>query len=150
MAVVHSLDDYTPVMLKTLPVLESTGVRATFFLTFTALSEQDLQKLDRAVRLGHELGSHTLSHPMFGHFHPEEFYTGILDHRELVHPARLICQHTSQPYVWSFAYPNGEGGRYPGVQAHFRAAGHIVGRGTLGGVEQVLIGVTYVVPRIVL
>jgi peptidoglycan-N-acetylglucosamine deacetylase len=50
-----------------LPLLETLGIRATFYITPSNVDKR-LDGWKRAVAAGHEIGNHTVSHPCSGNF----------------------------------------------------------------------------------
>ena len=52
---------------KGIPLLDKYGVKATFYLVPSAM-EQKLDGWKKAVRSGHDIGNHSLSHPCTGNF----------------------------------------------------------------------------------
>jgi peptidoglycan/xylan/chitin deacetylase (PgdA/CDA1 family) len=52
---------------KGIPLLDKYGVKATFYLVPSAM-EQRLDGWKKAVRSGHDIGNHSLSHPCTGNF----------------------------------------------------------------------------------
>lgn len=67
-AVSLSFDDARPSQVDNgLPTLDRRGVRATFYLSPNRLPER-LHAWRNAVATGHEMGSHTMTHPCSGNF----------------------------------------------------------------------------------
>lgn len=67
-AVSLSFDDARPSQVERgIPLLNSFGLRATFYVSVTAL-ERRLGAWKQAVRDGHEIGNHTLHHPCSANF----------------------------------------------------------------------------------
>jgi peptidoglycan/xylan/chitin deacetylase (PgdA/CDA1 family) len=63
-----TFDDARPSQIDTgLPLLEKLGVRATFFVSPDNV-EKRLEGWKRAVRLGHEIGNHSMTHPCTGNY----------------------------------------------------------------------------------
>ncbi|MEO8763087.1 MAG: glycoside hydrolase family 3 C-terminal domain-containing protein [Ginsengibacter sp.] len=52
---------------KGIPLLDKYGVKATFYLV-PSLMEQRLEGWKKAVRSGHDIGNHSLTHPCTGNF----------------------------------------------------------------------------------
>src|SRR5688500_15422895 len=67
-AVVITYDDAINEHLdNAIPVLDSLGLKATFYITAYSPSSQQRQKDWKAIAInGHELGNHTLYHPCTG------------------------------------------------------------------------------------
>lgn len=67
-AVVLTYDDAIDQHLDhALPVLDSLGLKATFYLTaFSPSMQQRLPEWKQLIKKGHELGNHTLYHPCIG------------------------------------------------------------------------------------
>jgi peptidoglycan/xylan/chitin deacetylase (PgdA/CDA1 family) len=66
------------------------------------LSWEDVAKI---VRLGHSIGSHTMTHPDLGQIGPAEA------HAELADSKRILEDRVQQPIRW-FAYPYGGRGNF--------------------------------------
>jgi peptidoglycan/xylan/chitin deacetylase (PgdA/CDA1 family) len=52
---------------RLLPILDRFGVKATFYISMDRLAER-LEGWKKAVRTGHEIGNHTLTHPCTGNY----------------------------------------------------------------------------------
>lgn len=111
-AVSLTFDDSRPSQLDAgMPVFDKHGVHATFYVLPHAVRER-IEDWRRAASVGHELGSHTLTHPCSGNF---SFSTGsALENMtpeqmesELVESQRQIEQLAGVRPV-SFAYPCGQ------------------------------------------
>lgn len=93
------------------PVLESMGLKGTFFITtgyigedFTPrnghppmMNEQQIQELSR---YGHEIGAHSVSHPDLKNLSEKEL------NEEVTHSQNTLAELVEGP-VTSFAYPSG-------------------------------------------
>lgn len=104
-------DGYLDHYERTLPVLERVGVRATFFVVPTLLGgrirtssgEEPLMTAEHAlelVRLGHELGSHTLTHASLTELSLGRAATEIVD-------SKRTLEDLLGRSVTSLAYPKG-------------------------------------------
>ncbi len=96
---------------KGIPVLESHGVKATFYISPDLL----MQRLDgwkKAALHGHDIGNHTLVHPCTGNFSWSrekalEDYTLLQMSNELDSASRFI-EEVFGVYPVSFGYPCGQ------------------------------------------
>jgi peptidoglycan/xylan/chitin deacetylase (PgdA/CDA1 family) len=67
-AVSLSFDDARPSQIdRGIPLLDAAGVRATFYVSPKRLAER-MDGWRGAVRAGHEIGNHTMTHPCSGNF----------------------------------------------------------------------------------
>ena len=123
-----------------LEILSRHGVRATFYVSLPAL-EQRLPGWRNAVRAGHEIGNHSLTHPCsgnypFAHDNPLEEMTLEDMRRELDEASRRIEALLGVRPV-TFAYPCGSAfvGRGRGTQSYVPliAERFLAGRGYLNG-----------------
>jgi peptidoglycan/xylan/chitin deacetylase (PgdA/CDA1 family) len=101
------LNNYT----NALPVLEELKLKATFFiisgLVGKAMEENSglskmmsAQQLKELVSLGHEIGSHTVTHPVLT-------YIPIEDARDEISRSKLSLEDMISTPIVSFAYPKG-------------------------------------------
>jgi hypothetical protein len=94
-----------------IPILNTHGVRATFYVSFGSL-EMRLPQWRQAVAAGHEIGNHTVTHPCSGNFafvgsNPLEDYTLERMDAELAEAnARIEALLGVTPAT--FAYPCGQ------------------------------------------
>lgn len=96
---------------RLIPILDRFGVKATFYVTTSNL-EKRLDGWKKAVRAGHEIGNHTLTHPCTGNY--PAFRFNALEEMTLADLAREI-DNAQQAIVRtlgvtarSFAYPCGQ------------------------------------------
>lgn len=145
-AVVHSIDDSTRLVVNIADAMDKYGIKGTFFIS----TEQDpppeerffnqLQvwllwpRMQKAVENGHEVGAHAVTHPCS---RPQSdttsdtykaFCLANYTDAELVASRETILRRTSQPYVWSWAYPCGHCANLETVQRRVAAAGYLVAR----------------------
>jgi peptidoglycan/xylan/chitin deacetylase (PgdA/CDA1 family) len=137
--VVHSIDDSTKLVVDTADTMDKYGVKGTFFIStehdpppeerfFNQLQVWLLwPRLQKAVDDGHEIGSHAVTHPC-GRPPSEEFCAAAYDAKELTESRDEILQRTTQPYVWTWAYPCGHCAEFEFIQQRIAAAGYIVAR----------------------
>ncbi len=80
-AVVITYDDALNVHLdNALPLLDSLGLKATFYLTaFADASKNRISEWRAAAAKGHELGNHTLYHPCLGNLAGRDWVKGEQD-----------------------------------------------------------------------
>ncbi len=145
-AVVHSIDDSTKLVVDIADAMDKYDVKGTFFIS----TEQDpppeerffnqLQvwllwpRMQKAVENGHEIGAHAVTHPC----HRPQSDTSSEDYKsfcaisytdaELIASRDTILRRTTQPYVWSWAYPCGHCASLDFIQQRVAAAGYIVAR----------------------
>ena len=127
--VTHTVDDTQPDVPKVLETLDRYGVKATFFISTRRGPIGDLWPLlARAVRDGHEIGSHSRTHPC--QFPPDVMFCFLkYGEYELAGSRDDILAHVDQPYVWSFAYPCGLCFNHEFVRRNLQHAGYLVARG---------------------
>lgn len=124
--VTHTADDSSPRIPDALAVLDRYGVKATFFIN-THRAEELWPVLERAVNNGHEVGSHTRTHPC--QFPPDRWFCFLAySNDELIGSRDRILAQVDQPHVWSFAYPCGQCPEYAFVRGKLRHAGYLVAR----------------------
>jgi hypothetical protein len=92
-------------------ILDAAGIKATFYVGLDALARR-LPVWRDAVRSGHEIGNHTLTHPCSGNFtwargNPLEAYTLPRIEAELVDANAVIAARLGVRPT-TFAYPCGE------------------------------------------
>jgi len=101
-AVTLTYDDAVPNQIKYhVPLMEERGFRGTFFVFANAISRGQSNNWEPWVRIaekGHEIGSHTLSHPRLTELSEEEI------ERELSESKRIIGEHIGEDPL-TFAYP---------------------------------------------
>jgi hypothetical protein len=90
--------------------------------------------MQKAVDNGHEIGAHAVTHPCS---RPQSdtvsaayqaFCTAAYTDAELAGSRDMILRRTTQPYVWSWAYPCGHCASFDFIQKRIAAAGYIVAR----------------------
>jgi len=112
MAVSLSFDDARLSQIdKGLAVLDSTGVKATFFVNPGGVEER-LEGWKRAVAGGHEIANHSVSHPCTGNF-PWSFHNA-LENYTLEQMSRQLDEANAEierllgVRMVTFAYPCGQ------------------------------------------
>jgi len=145
-AVVHSIDDSTKLVATIADAMDKYDVKGTFFIS----TEQDpppedrffnqLQvwllwpRMQKAWENGHEIGAHAVTHPCH---RPQSdttsedykaFCTTNYNDLELKSSRDTILKRTTQPYVWTWAYPCGHCATFDFVQKRIAEAGYIVAR----------------------
>lgn len=94
-----------------LAVLDRFGVRATFFVTPAGVRQRPAG-WRRAVRMGHEIAAHTVTHPCSGRYtwsrrNPIEGFTVARFEREEILPANRFLRRTLGVTPRTFSYPCG-------------------------------------------
>ncbi len=137
--VTHSIDDSTRLVTKALDSLDKYGVKTTVFVSteedpppedrfITQLQIKPLwPRLRQAVDNGHEIGSHSRTHPC-RRPDTEAFCAEAYTDAEVQGSRDDIRKHTQQPYVWTWCYPCGNCANYDFIQKKIAAAGYIVAR----------------------
>lgn len=144
--VVHTIDDSTKLVVDTADAMDKYDIKGTFFIS----TEQDpppeerffnqLQvwllwpRMQKAVENGHEVGAHAVTHPCS---RPQSdttsdtykaFCEANYNDAELIASRDTILKRTTQPYVWTWAYPCGHCANLEVIQKRIAAAGYIVAR----------------------
>ncbi len=144
--VVHTIDDSTKLVVDTADAMDKYDIKGTFFIS----TEQDpppeerffnqLQvwllwpRMQKAVENGHEVGAHAVTHPCS---RPQSdttsdtykaFCEASYNDAELLASRDTILKRTTQPYVWTWAYPCGHCANLEVIQKRIAAAGYIVAR----------------------
>lgn len=98
-AVSYTFDDNSPKQFSVAqPMLDAKGFHATFFCIVGNLSDSQWTTIENASAQGHEIGSHTLTHPDLATLTDEQ----VTD--EELNSKNLIESHTGKKCV-SLAYP---------------------------------------------
>ena len=98
-AVSYTFDDNSPKQFSVAqPMFDSRGLPATFFCIVGNLSASQWSAIENASAKGHEIGSHTLTHPNLPTLTDEQVTT------EVANSKSLIESRTGKPCV-SLAYP---------------------------------------------
>jgi peptidoglycan/xylan/chitin deacetylase (PgdA/CDA1 family) len=136
-AVSLSFDDGRASQVDTgLDVINPTGVKVTFFVNPGAVRKR-LDGWKRGVSSGHEIGSHSVSHPCTGNFpwsinNALENYT-LEQMSQQLDDASAQIQELLGVHPVTFAYPCGQKfvGRGPGLKSYVPLIGQkfLVGRG---------------------
>lgn len=135
----HSIDDSTKYVPNAIDALDKFGIKATLFIStdedpapeerfLTQLLAKDLwPRLRQAVDNGHEIGSHSQTHPC-RRPETEQACTAAYTDAEVFGSRDEILKRTQQPYVWSWCYPCGTCANLESIQKEIAAAGYIVAR----------------------
>jgi len=123
-AVSLTFDDARPSQVdRGLPVLDTHGVKATFYVSPRRVEER-LAGWRQAVADGHEIGNHTLTHPCSGNFpwsrqNALEDYTLERIETEILN-ANAECERLLGVTPATFAYPCGQSfvGRGEGLRSY--------------------------------
>ena len=106
-SLVFSFDDYSDSWADQLPLLESLGVKATFFVTgeFVRDRAQAIARLGPLVQAGHSLGVHTFSHRRATEMWAKEGDAWLAS--DVLDQARILTELSGLPTL-GFAYPYGD------------------------------------------
>lgn len=127
--VIHTIDDYSNNLPVFLNYLENFEIKSTIFIDRTHnIPDSGWKKLNAAYLSGNEIGSHTRHHPFIYAPISEKTANILLNNIEIKDSFHDIVSHTAQPWVWSFAYPGGEGYQFVSIQRQIQEAGYIVAR----------------------
>jgi peptidoglycan/xylan/chitin deacetylase (PgdA/CDA1 family) len=137
--VAHTIDDSTRYIANCLDVMDKYGIKSTIFVSteedpapedrfFTQLQIKPLwPRLRKAVENGHEIGSHSRTHPC-RRPDTEAFCAEAYTEAEVAGSRDTILKRTQQPHVWSWCYPCGNCANYDFIQKRIAGAGYIVAR----------------------
>jgi peptidoglycan/xylan/chitin deacetylase (PgdA/CDA1 family) len=137
--VAHSIDDSTKLVTNCLDAMDKYGIKTTVFISteedppveerfFTQLQVKPLwPRLRKAVDNGHEIGSHSRTHPCRRPDN-EAFCSEAYTDAEVIGSKDLILKRTQQPHVWTWCYPCGHCANHDFIQKKIAAAGYIVAR----------------------
>ncbi|MBI3695262.1 MAG: polysaccharide deacetylase family protein, partial [Acidobacteria bacterium] len=126
--VTHTIDDSTKYVPAAIEAMDKYGIKATIFISTERRPIADLWPiLRRAAANGHEIGSHSRSHPCLWPPTLRFCFFSYSDH-ELAGSRDDILRETSQAHVWSFAYPCGLCANYEFVHRKLERAGYLVAR----------------------
>ena len=137
--VAHTIDDSTKYVTNCIDAMDQYGIKATIFVSteqdpapedrfFTQLQVWNLwPRLRQAVDSGHEIGSHSRTHPC-GRPDNEAFCSAAYTDYEVTGSRDDILRRTRQPYVWTWCYPCGHCADHDFIQKKIAAAGYIVAR----------------------
>lgn len=126
--VTHTIDDTTKFVPASVDAMDKYGIKATIYVNTASKTMDELwPRLQKAVADGHEIGSHSRTHPCKWP-DTEEFCGGAYTDAEIAGSRDDILKNTPQPHVWSWCYPCGNCARYPFIQKRIAAAGYIVAR----------------------
>ncbi len=126
--VTHTIDDSTKYVPAAIEAMDKYGIKATIFVSTQRPPIADLWPvLRRAVANGHEIGSHSRTHPC--QFPPAlEFCRSSYNDSELTGSRDDILRETPQRYVWSFAYPCGLCANHEFIHQKLEQAGYLAAR----------------------
>ncbi len=126
----HTVDDSHELMPPCLDVMDRHGIKATAFVTtgYRSIMPKLWPRLREAIANGHEIGSHSRRHPC--RIPETPFYCfRALTWDEIAGSRDDILKNTSQPYVWSWAYPCGNCAGRDFIQQKIARAGYLAARG---------------------
>lgn len=125
----HSVDDTTEWLPACLDAMDRYGIKSTAFITtqFEPLMSRLWPRLRQAIADGHEIGSHSRTHPCRV---PDSlpFCLGRFTIDEIEGSREDILRNTGQPHVWSWAYPCGNCADRKFVQRKIARAHYIAAR----------------------
>lgn len=126
--VTHTIDDSTRYVPRAIEAMDKYGIKATIFVSTERRPIADLWPvLRRAVENGHEIGSHSRTHPCL--WPPTlRFCFFSYSDWELAGSRDDILRETSQPHVWAFAYPCGLCSGHDFIHRKVERAGYLVAR----------------------
>ncbi|MBL8177189.1 MAG: polysaccharide deacetylase family protein [Bryobacterales bacterium] len=126
--VTHTIDDTTKFVPDAVDAMDRHGIKATIYLNTASKTIAELwPRMRAAVANGHEIGSHSRTHPCKWP-DTEEFCAAAYTDAEISGSRDDILQNTPQPHVWSWCYPCGNCARYPFIQKRIEAAGYLLAR----------------------
>lgn len=137
--VTHNIDDSTKYVPASVDAMDKYGIKSTIFIStdedpapeerfLTQLMVKDLwPRLRKAVADGHELGSHSQTHPCRRQ-ETDEVCNAAYSDAEISGSRDEILKMTPQPYVWTWCYPCGTCANLTSIQQRIKAAGYIVAR----------------------
>jgi peptidoglycan/xylan/chitin deacetylase (PgdA/CDA1 family) len=126
--VTHTIDDSSEFVKPTLDAMDKYGIKATIFVSTEQEPISSLwPRLQQAITNGHEIGSHSRRHQCQW---PDTFLFCVAAYTdyEVTGSQHDILSHTSQPYVWAWAYPCGNCADREFVQRKLARAGYLVAR----------------------
>ncbi|CAN5876936.1 hypothetical protein BH24ACI4_BH24ACI4_21060 [soil metagenome] len=137
--VTHTIDDSTKHVPSIIDAMDKYGIKGTLFISteqdppveerfFTQLQVWNLwPRLEQAIDDGHEIGSHSKTHPCRRPDTDEYCSEAYTDH-EVSGSRDDILRRTKQPYVWSWCYPCGHCANHEFIRKRIADAGYIVAR----------------------
>jgi len=137
--VTHNIDDSTKYVPNAIDAMDKYGIKATIFIStdedpapeerfLTQLMVKELwPRLKQAVDNGHEIGSHSQTHPCRRQ-ETEAACSEAYTPAEVTGSRDVILKRTQQPYVWTWCYPCGTCANLETIQKRIAAAGYIVAR----------------------
>lgn len=126
--VTHTIDDTTKFVPAAVDAMDKHGIKATIYVNTASKTMEELWvRLRAALANGHEIGSHSRTHPCKWP-DTEEFCDAAYTDGEIAGSRDDILKNTAQPHVWSWCYPCGNCAKYPFIQKRIAAAGYLVGR----------------------
>jgi peptidoglycan/xylan/chitin deacetylase (PgdA/CDA1 family) len=137
--VTHNIDDSTKYVPDAVDAMDKYGIKATIFVStdedpapeerfLTQLMVKDLwPRLRKAIENGHEIGSHSQTHPCRRQ-ETEAACAEAYTDAEIMGSRDEILKQTRQPYVWTWCYPCGTCANLAAIQKRIAAAGYLVAR----------------------
>ncbi len=135
----YTIDDSTKYVPTILDTIDKYDIKCTIFVStdedpapedrfLTQLLVKDLwPRLRQAIDNGHEIGSHSQTHPC-RRTETEAGCTEAYTDAEVTGSRDEILKRTQQPYVWTWCYPCGTCANFESIQKKIAAAGYIVAR----------------------
>lgn len=119
-AVSYTFDDAQPSHIEHYDELQATGVPMTFYVSTNVNWIPNSDALwQRAVKDGHEIGNHTVSHP-YADLTGSCFGTALESQAaEIDECSKYIGEHFGQSGVWTMAAPFGDAGWKEAAKAKF-------------------------------
>jgi peptidoglycan/xylan/chitin deacetylase (PgdA/CDA1 family) len=126
--VTHTVDDSSELLPNAIDAMDRHGIKTTIFVSTEVPPISNLwTRLQAAIENGHEIGSHSRSHACRW---PDSFsfcFRAYTDY-EVIGSRDDILRHTTQPYVWSWAYPCGNCDTSEFIHRKLARAGYLVAR----------------------
>lgn len=124
----HTIDDSTKFVPQSIDAMDRYGIKATIFVNTSGNTIPALwPRLQQAIDLGHEIGSHSRTHQCKWP-DDENFCSSAYSDSEISGSRQDILKQTNQSYVWSWCYPCGNCANHEFIQQRLKKAGYLVAR----------------------